>query len=235
LFLRDQFHAIVADIARRYRSRHVDCYLPSSSFRGDSAGRDLATLDTGDGRRRYNSSLVKERDWYRRIVRRYGETYEPNPSRQCEPISSTMCWIGLARKVSQNQSEPFSFLRRMCAGERGYHTRGVSRACWASLSKREPSVQHVEGSLRAPRRAAAPRFPTPSERESHKDFAVIPRYTVSGEHSHSLSASPIDPRFATKVRSTGRRWEPVNQFLLLYAVVGWAGCRPLKEGGQRNL
>jgi hypothetical protein len=26
-------------------------------------------------------------------------------------------------------------LRRTCAGERGYHTRGVSRACWASLSK----------------------------------------------------------------------------------------------------
>jgi hypothetical protein len=30
-----------------------------------------------------------------------GETYEPNPSRQCEPMSITMCWIGLARKVSQ--------------------------------------------------------------------------------------------------------------------------------------
>jgi hypothetical protein len=132
--LRCQLYAIVADIARRYRSRQVDCYLPSSGFRVVSPGRGLATLDTGDGRRRYNSSLVKERDWYRRIVRRYGETYEPNPSRQCEPISSTMCWIGLARKVSQNKSEPFSS-RRTCAGERGYHTRGVSRACWASLSK----------------------------------------------------------------------------------------------------
>jgi hypothetical protein len=98
--LRCQLHAIVADIARCYRSRHVDCYLPSSGFRGDSPGMDLATLDTGDGRRRYNSSLAKERDWYRRTVRRYGETYDPNPSRQCEPISSTMCWIGLARKVS---------------------------------------------------------------------------------------------------------------------------------------
>jgi hypothetical protein len=30
-------------------------------FRGDSPGMDLATLDTRDGRRRYNSSLAKER------------------------------------------------------------------------------------------------------------------------------------------------------------------------------
>jgi hypothetical protein len=34
----------------RRRSRHVDCYLPSSGFRGDSPGMDLATLDTRDGR-----------------------------------------------------------------------------------------------------------------------------------------------------------------------------------------
>jgi hypothetical protein len=47
--LRCQLHAIVAAIARRYRSRHVDCYLPSSGFRGDSPGMDLATLDTRDG------------------------------------------------------------------------------------------------------------------------------------------------------------------------------------------
>jgi hypothetical protein len=43
-----------------------------------------------------------------------------NPIRAgSEPMSITMCWIGL-RKVSQNQTEPFS-LRRTCAGERGYH------------------------------------------------------------------------------------------------------------------
>jgi hypothetical protein len=108
--LRCQLHAIVAAIARRYRSRHVDCYLPSSGFRGDSPGMDLATLDTAMG-----SNSSRQRDWYRRTVRRYGETYEPNPSRQCEPMSITMCWIGLARKVSQNQTEPFS-LRRTCAG-----------------------------------------------------------------------------------------------------------------------
>jgi hypothetical protein len=35
-------------------------------------------------------------------------------------------------------------------------------------------VQHVEGSMRAHRRVAAPRSPTPSERESHKDFTVTP-------------------------------------------------------------
>jgi hypothetical protein len=29
-------------------------------FRGDSPGMDLATLDTRDGRRRYNSSLKRE-------------------------------------------------------------------------------------------------------------------------------------------------------------------------------
>jgi hypothetical protein len=70
------------------------------------------------------TALAKER-WYRRTVRRYGETYEPNPSRQCEPMSITMC-VGLARKVSQNQTEPFS-LRRTCAGS-AVITRGVSRA-----------------------------------------------------------------------------------------------------------
>jgi hypothetical protein len=88
-------------------------------FRGDSPGMDLATLDTRDGRRRYNSSR-QERDWYRRTVRRYGETYEPNPSWQCEPMSITMCWIGLARKVSQNQTEPFS-LRGRALGARLSH------------------------------------------------------------------------------------------------------------------
>jgi hypothetical protein len=56
--LRCQLHAIVAAIARRYRSRHVDCYLPSSGFRGDSPGMDLATLDTRDG---LITALAKER------------------------------------------------------------------------------------------------------------------------------------------------------------------------------
>jgi hypothetical protein len=71
---------------------------------------DLATLDTAMGADGI-TALAKERlttalsaDMGRRM----------NPSRQCEPMSITM-WIGLARKVSQNQTEPFS-LRRTCAG-----------------------------------------------------------------------------------------------------------------------
>jgi hypothetical protein len=72
---------------------------------------DLATLDTRDGRRRYNNSLSPKRDWYRRTVRRYGETNQPG--RGSEPMSITCVdWIG-AR--FQNQTEPFS-LRRTCAG-----------------------------------------------------------------------------------------------------------------------
>jgi hypothetical protein len=55
-------------------------------------------------------------------------------------------------------------------------TRGVSRACWASLWKQryfrsEPSVQHVEGSLKAPGGGSS--SVPPSERES-QDFAVLP-------------------------------------------------------------
>jgi hypothetical protein len=49
-------------------------------FRGDSPGMD-PTLDTRDGRRRYNSSLAKERDGTAALSAD-GETYEPNPSRQ---------------------------------------------------------------------------------------------------------------------------------------------------------
>jgi hypothetical protein len=46
-------------------------------------------------------------------------------------------------------------------------------------------------------------------------FCLTDRSTISDE-------SPID---WTTV-------EPVEQFLLLYAVVGWTGCRPLKEGNE---
>jgi hypothetical protein len=63
-------------------------------FRGDSPGMDLATLDTRDGRRRYNSSR-QERDWYRRTVRRYGETYEPNPRAvRANVHHHVLDWIG---------------------------------------------------------------------------------------------------------------------------------------------
>jgi hypothetical protein len=109
--------------------------------------------------------------------------------------------------------------------ERGYHTwceplLGLAMEA-KILPKREPSVQHVEGSLKAPRRAAAPRSPLPASEKVTRTS----RYFRVGI-TFPLAASPIDPRLATKVRSTGRRWEPVNQFLLLHAVVGWTGCRP---------
>jgi hypothetical protein len=77
---------------------------------------DLATLDTRDGQ--YNSSRQRETgtaalsaDMGRRM----------NPIRAGSASQSiTMCWIGLARKVSQNQTEPFS-LRRTCAEARLSH------------------------------------------------------------------------------------------------------------------
>jgi hypothetical protein len=46
-------------------------------------------------------------------------------------ISSTLCWIGSARCL--NKSEPFS--KEDGRWEREHHTRSVSHACWASLSK----------------------------------------------------------------------------------------------------
>jgi hypothetical protein len=169
--LRCQLHAIVAAIARRYRSRHVDCYLPSSGFRGDSPGMDLATLDTRDGRRRYNSSRQRETGT---------AALSADMGRRMNPIragSASQCpspCVGLARKVSE--SDRAVLLEEDVRWERGYHTR--CEPCLLGLAmeakilpKREPSVQHVEGSLKAPRRAAAPRSPTPSERESHKDFS----------------------------------------------------------------
>jgi hypothetical protein len=154
-----------------------------------------------------------------------------NPIRAgSEPMSITMCWIGLARKVSQNQTEPF--LRRTCAGERGYHT--WCEPCLLGLAmeakilpKREPSVQHG-GIVESARRAAAPRSPLPASEKvtrtsryfrvgiTFPTFCLTDRSTISDE-------SPID---WTTV-------EPVDQFLLLYAVVGWLAT--LKEGGQRNL
>jgi hypothetical protein len=99
-------------------------------FRGDSPGMDLATLDTRDGRRRYNSSLAK-RDWYRR-TRRYGETYEPNPSgsaSQCPSPCVGLDWRARFHRIRQSRSP-----LRTCAGS-AVITRGVSRACWASLWK----------------------------------------------------------------------------------------------------
>jgi hypothetical protein len=62
--------------------------------------------------------------------------------------------------------------------------------------KREPSVQHVEGSLSAPESGALGP-PLQRARESHKDFAYF-RVGIT----FPLFASPIDPRLATKVRST---------------------------------
>jgi hypothetical protein len=69
--LRCQLHAIVAAIARRYR-RHVDCYLPSSGF--EEIVQAWTWLHStpamgADG----ITALAKERDWYRRTVRRWGD------------------------------------------------------------------------------------------------------------------------------------------------------------------
>jgi hypothetical protein len=151
--LRCQLHAIVAAIARRYRSRHVDCYLPSSGFRGDSPGMDYTrhprwAQTYNSSRQRETGTAALSADMGRRM----------NPIRAGEPMSITMCWIGLAQGFTE--SDRAVLLEEDVRWERGYHTRGVSRACWASLwkqryPKREPSVQHVEGSLKAPRRAAA--------------------------------------------------------------------------------
>lgn len=106
------------------------------------------------------------------LSRGYGETYEPNPSRRCEPI-----WIGAQSFLESVRAVLLEEDVRW--GARLSHT--WCEPCLLGLAieakilpKREPSVQHVEGSCRAPRRAAAPRSPTPSERESRKDFTVIP-------------------------------------------------------------
>jgi hypothetical protein len=119
-------------------------------FRGDSPGMDLATTPAMGAR---NSSLAKERAGTAALSADMGRRM--NPIRAGSAVSITMCWIGLARKVSQNQTEPFS-LRRTCCWS-AVITRGVP--CLLGLAmeakilpKREPSVQHVEGSLKAPRR-----------------------------------------------------------------------------------
>jgi hypothetical protein len=83
---------------------------------------DLATLDTRDGRRRYNSSRQRETGT---------AALSADMGRRMNPIRAAVRanvhhHVGLARKVSQNQSEPFS-LRRTCAGS-AVITRGVSRA-----------------------------------------------------------------------------------------------------------
>jgi hypothetical protein len=193
-------------------------------FRGDSPGMDLATLDTRDGRRRI-TALAKRETGTAALSADMGRRMNPIRG-QCEPMS-IMCWIGLARKVSESD-------RAVLLEEdvRGYHT--WCEPCLLGLAWKQRyfearAVRTACGGIVESPESGSSSVPTPSERESHKDFAVLPcRITFP-----SLSASPIDPRLATKVRSTGRRWEPVDQFLLLYAVVG--GLPTLKEGGQRNL
>jgi hypothetical protein len=85
LCLRDQFLAIVAETARRNRSRQVDCYCHRRVF--EELVRALPGYSTPTmGARRYK---------YRHTVRRHmGLTYDPCPSRQCEPVANTWCWIG---------------------------------------------------------------------------------------------------------------------------------------------
>jgi hypothetical protein len=122
---------------------------------------------------------------------------------------SIMCWIGLARKF-QNQTEPFS-LRRTCAGERGYHTRGVS-ACWASLWKqrfRSESRPPCGGIVESAPEAA----PVHSQRARTAGFAVRVNSCFLTDR----------PRLATKVDDGGGN----DQFLL--AVVDWL---PTLERGR---
>jgi hypothetical protein len=80
-------------------------------FRGDSPGMDLATLDTRDGRRRYNSSRQRETGTAA-LSADMGRRMNPTPAVRANVHHHVL--IGLARKVSQNQTEPFS-LRRTCA------------------------------------------------------------------------------------------------------------------------
>jgi hypothetical protein len=112
--------------------------------------------------------------------------------------------VGLDWRGFQNQTEPFS-LRGGALGRRGYHTWCepclLGLAMEAKILPKRGVRTAVEGSLKAPGGGSSS-VPTPSERESHKDFAVLP----CRDNIPSLSASPIDPRLATKVRSTGRRW-----------------------------
>jgi hypothetical protein len=194
-------------------------------FRGDSPGMDLHSTPAmgADG------TLSPKRDWYR-TVRRYGETYEPNPSRQCEPMSITMCWIGLARKVSQNQTEPF--LRRTRWGARLSHT--WCEPCLLAMEAKILPARAVRtacgGIVESAPESGSSSVPTPSERESHRTsryfrvgitfplaFCLTDRSTISDE-------SPID-------------WTTVGASKPVPATVrsGMDWLPTLKEGGQRNL
>jgi hypothetical protein len=153
---------------------------------------------------------------------------EPNRAGSASQCPSPC--VGLDWQVSQNQTEPFS-LRRTCAGERGYHT--WCEPCLLGLAmeakilpKREPSVQHVEGSLKAGRRQLLSPLPASEKSRTSRYFRVgitfplafcLDRSTISDE-------SPID--------DDGGANRPV---LLLYAVVGWTGCRPLKGRPTKSL
>jgi hypothetical protein len=129
--------------------------------------------NTGDRRADGITALSPKRETgTAALSRRYGETCDPNLSRQCEPM-----WIGAQGFLESVRAVLLEEDVRW--GARLSHT--WCEPCLLGLAieakilpKRELSVQHVDGLCRAPQRAAAPRSPIPSERESHKDFAVTP-------------------------------------------------------------
>jgi hypothetical protein len=132
-----------------------------------------------------------------------------------------MCWIGLARKVSE--SDRAVLLEEDVRWERGYHTWCEPCLLGLAMEAKIPEARAVRtacgGIVESAPEAAAPRSPLPAS-ESHKDFAVLPcrdniptrflphRSTISDE-------SPID-------------WTTVgaSRPVPATAVVGWTGCRP---------
>jgi hypothetical protein len=159
--------------------------------------------------------------------------------RRMNPIragSASQCpspCVGLDwRQVSQNQTEPFS-LRRTCAGNAVITWCG--RACWASLWKQDTSkkraVRTACGGIVESAPEAAARSPLPASEKVTRTS----RYFRVGITFPLAFCSPIDPRLATKVRSTGRRWgasKPVPA-TVRSGRLDWLPT--LEEGGQRNL
>jgi hypothetical protein len=173
------------------RSRHVDCYLPSSGFR-EWSGMDLATLDTWA----QTQQLSPKGAGTARAVREWGDG-EPNSSHVSQ-YPAPQCWVELDYWVFQNQSEPFS-LRRDGAGNTVITV--VGRACWSYRSEDFPKqfIRPCGGSSRAP----VALVPPPIERKS-QDFGLTTVWVLLFPLAFCLT---IDPRLGTKSDRTDG-WNP---------------------------